>query len=102
MKHTKKCGTCWWELVRQRQALEAWLAETLGAEFRYQWSVRDEMGREEPFRVVHPAQYQRWLERGPCAGCPCESHCDEICSLRAAWWDARVGRLKCKMQNYKL
>ena len=93
MKHMKKCRRCWWQTVKDRNALEAWLAEVLGAEFRYQWQIRDELGREEP-RMVHPDVYRRWLEQGPCVGCPCQNHCDEICSLRAKWWDARVGRLR--------
>lgn len=92
MKHLKKCRRCWWQTVKDKQALEAWLLEVLGAEFRYQWQLRDEMGRQE--RVVHPDAYRRWLENGPCVGCPCEGHCDEICSLRAKWWDARMARLR--------
>lgn len=93
MKHTKKCRTCRWGMVKDQQAMDSWLAEVLGAEFRYAWSVRDELGREEP-RLVHPAMYEAWMEHGPCRGCPCELRCDEICSLRARWWDARVQRLK--------
>lgn len=99
MKHTKKCRVCWWGMLRDRQALEVWLAAMLGAEFRYQWSVRDEMGRKKAFRIVHPLEYADWLEKGPCKGCPCESHCDEICSLRAAWWDARVERIRAGCAN---
>lgn len=94
MKHMKKCRVCWWGMLRDRRALETWLAETMGAEFRYQWRCRDELGREEALRVVHPDSYRRWLEQGPCVDCPCQSHCDEICSLRANWWDARIGRLR--------
>lgn len=93
MKHTKKCRTCWWDLLKDRMALERWLAEKLGAEFRYAWSVRDELGREET-RLAHPDAYRRWLEEGPCASCPCNARCDEICHLRARWWDARMGLVR--------
>ena len=92
MKHTKKCRRCWWQTVKDKEALENWLLEVLGAEFRYLWQQRDQMGRTE--HLLHPDAYRRWLENGPCVGCPCEKHCDEICSLRARWWDARMARFR--------
>lgn len=90
MRKVKNCQRCWWDLVHSRQALEDWLAEMLGAEFYYHWRQRDALGSQGGCRVVHPAVYQRWLEQGPCADCPCRAHCDEICALRAAWWDAKI------------
>ena len=91
MKHMKKCRRCWWQTVKDRQAVETWLLEVLGAEFYFQWHQRDQMGRTE--QLVHPDVYRRWLEKGPCEDCPCAAHCDEICSLRARWWDAKIARL---------
>lgn len=101
MKHMKQCRRCWWSILRDQRQLEAWLEEKLGAEFRYQWSLRDELGREESrsLRYVHPETFRRWLEEGPCKGCPCERHCDEVCALRARWWDARVARLRTEMST---
>lgn len=93
MKQTKKCATCWWGLLREEQQLKTWLVEQLGAEFRYQWSLRDELGREEP-GIIHPDAYRRWLEQGPCVGCPCEPMCNQVCHLRARWWDARMERVR--------
>lgn len=93
MKQERNCRLCWWELLAKEGRLKAWLAEMLGAEFRYEWSLRDEMGREEP-GFVHPDAYRRWLDRGPCVDCPCESRCNEVCHLRAKWWDARMDRLR--------
>ena len=89
MKHIQKCRTCYWGLVRDRRALEAWLLEILGAEFRYAWEVK---GQEDP--PAHPGIYRRWLEEGPCEKCPCRERCDQICALRAKWWDARMGMLR--------
>ena len=96
MKQKRKCRNCAWELVNEPAVLQSWLVETLGAEFGYNWAVRDELGREEP-RVVHPVQYEAWLEHGPCKGCPCAVGCRQVCSLRARWWDARMERLRRKL-----
>ncbi len=99
MKQKRKCRHCAWELVNDEQVLQSWLVERLGAEYHYNWSVRDAMGREEP-RVAHPVQYASWLEQGPCRGCPCEGLCDRVCALRARWWDARMDRLKKRLGVY--
>lgn len=96
MNNKKNCRLCWWELVRDEEKLKRWLAEVLGAEFRYQWSRRDELGREEP-GLVHPNAYRRWLEEGPCVNCPCELRCNAICSLRAKWWDAKMEKVRRQM-----
>ena len=93
MKHMKKCRTCWFGLVRDRKALEDWLLEMLGAEFRYRWEDR---GQDLP--PSHPGVYRAWLEEGPCRRCPCRLRCDEVCSLRAAWWDARMALLRRKLR----
>ena len=93
MKQKRKCRQCAWELVNDAQVLQSWLVETLGAEFGYNWSVRDQYGREEP-AVMHPVQCEHWLEQGPCKGCPCEGRCNPVCALRARWWDARMERLR--------
>ena len=96
MKQKRKCRNCLWELVNEPEVLQGWLVENLGAEMSYHWAVRDEYGREEP-RVLHPVQYEHWLEKGPCVGCPVAFGCKKVCALRARWWDARMARLRKKM-----
>ena len=96
MKQKRKCRNCLWELVNEPEVLQGWLVENLGAEMSYHWAVRDEYGREEP-RVLHPVQYEHWLEKGPCVGCPVAFGCKKVCALRARWWDARMDRLRRKL-----
>lgn len=94
MKHTKKCRRCAWATVRDESKVHSWLVEVLGARFQYQWRLRDELGREEPRVQLHPDAWRRWLKEGPCESCPCARRCDEICALRARWWDDCMERLR--------
>lgn len=90
-----ECRRCWWKYVGDEKTVAAWMAEVLGARLRYQWQIRDELGREEArMQYMHPAERQRWLREGPCKGCPCEGYCDKICALRAKWWDDRMAKLR--------
>jgi len=95
MDNKLACRHCWWKFVEDENRIAAWLAEVMGARLKYQWQIRDELGREEPaFRYPHPEEHQRWLREGPCVGCPCEKACDRVCALRARWWDARMACLR--------
>ena len=89
------CRHCWWKFIDDDKRIAAWLAEVLGARMKYQWQIRDELGREEPaFQYSHPDERRRWLREGPCKGCPCEKACDRVCGLRAKWWDDRMAHLR--------
>ena len=81
---------------RKRRHLAAvnrgdWMSEVKRASMAYDWHVRDEAVFAG---LVHPEDWRRWLEKGPCPGCPCQAWCDRICRLRAKWWDDSVARVR--------
>ena len=56
----------------------------------YDWRLQDEACVE----TFHPDSYRRWLQYGPCKGCPCEAWCDKACRLRLKWWDDSMAVLR--------
>ena len=82
-------------LMASRRELGDWLERKLGARFQYLWQVQDGQGRQSrDFRYLHPEEWKRWIEQGPCPDCPCRDHCAHVCTLRACWWDDRMEALR--------
>lgn len=74
-----------------QQVVRLWLEAQARASMAYDWENRN---RETGDGLMHPLDWKRWLEKGPCPGCPCEAWCDRICALRAKWWDDHVARMR--------
>lgn len=55
------------------------------------WEAMDRLGKEK--FVYWPPN---WGD-GPCSLCPCSRWCDRPCSLRMAWWDRSMARLRGSM-----
>lgn len=49
------------------------------------------------FAYPHPDEARRYLDTNPCDTCMCRDWCDQICKVRADWWDARIGILRRKL-----
>lgn len=45
----------------------------------------------------HPDEARRYLDTNPCVVCMCRDWCDQICKVRADWWDARMEILRRKL-----
>ena len=73
-----------WKICRRKER-QAWVAGQMAQ------MKGAESGR---FCYVHPGVYRRWLERGPCESCPGKKGCNEICRLRAIWWDAGMAQVR--------
>ena len=91
MKHLKRKFMNHPMAAVSKNERDAWMAEMVESRNEYLWHTRDEEGRRER-GLMHPDAWRRWIQQGPSVGCPCSAWCDRICTLRAQWWDDRVGR----------
>ena len=97
MKNMMKCWNCQFHGLDDPRKVEKWMDRVMGGQFVYRWRKSGKKVEDVPFRHVHPDVWRRWIAEGPCRGCPCAPHCDEICALRAAWWDDRMELLRRKL-----
>lgn len=88
MKHTKRRRRMTAEVRANRSG---WLESVQRDARAYAWQVKNEQTGQG---LMHPGDWKRWLEKGPCAGCGCEQWCERICRLRAKWWDDHMARLR--------
>ena len=88
MKHTKRRKHM---AARVRANRSAWRERVGQDAMAYAWH-RKNLGTGDG--LMHPGDWRRWLEKGPCPGCSCQEWCDRICHLRARWWDDHMERLR--------
>ena len=50
--------------------------------------------KDEKFCYETPDRLRRYLQQGPCRGCPAEDGCDRPCGAYFSWWDAKMAVLK--------
>lgn len=77
-----QCDSCTWRgayLVRQQWIVAYGQSVGLG---------------KQVFRYLHPEEQRRFLEQGPCKGCPLEEVCDLPCPGYVRWWDLRMERIR--------
>lgn len=39
---------------------------------------------------LHPDEVRRYLDTNPCDACMCREWCEDICKVRADWWEAKM------------
>ena len=59
------------------------------------WPAAD----REKLTYVHPDVIRRYLQEGPCGRCGCRDICGIPCESYWHWWDARMYRLKWRIEN---
>lgn len=92
------CRDCWQVQCDGMECpkWQVWFLEAWADVNRYAWEQMDALGRQEPEKFRYELPH---MVRSPCRGCRCEEWCDRVCSLRAKWWDERMGNVKLKMEN---
>ena len=47
-------------------------------------------GNDDAFVLLHPDEYRRYLQKGPCIGCPVSHLCDTPCRVYFNWYNTRM------------
>lgn len=82
---------------------QEWFLESWEAVNRAGWQVcQDAFQRQQSrdvFRYALPHEEAAYLRRSPCKGCVCEPWCDRVCGRYAQWWDARMAKVRGKIES---
>lgn len=99
MKNEKPCTKCGQSVCdyRRCEVYHRWLNEAWKQFQRFLPHRYWEAAGKNRFAYIHPNLIRRYLDRGPCAICPCAHDCDVPCVDYWCWWDARMAWLRWKL-----